>query len=55
MSAEKSNAYTLIDVRNGNFDKAIKLAHKRYKRGIYTRDEWIKVTEIIITERETAL
>ena len=52
MSITKSNAYTLIDECNGDFNKAIKLAHKKYRKGIYTRSEWVNITEAIITERE---
>lgn len=52
MSIARYNALTYIDECNGNFDKAIKLVHKKYRRGLITRNEWVNITEIIIAERE---
>lgn len=55
MSIAQKNAYSLIDECGENCNKAIKLADKRYKRGIYTREEWLEITEIIINIKEDGL
>ena len=55
MSIAKYNAYGYISDCNGDFNKALKLVYKQYRKGILTRDEWVTISEIIISEREKSV